>query len=196
MDKNMYVPPHFDVPGKDILEKIMPAASFATLISTGGEGIPYATHLPVSYDPDYGDLGLIYAHVARANPHWKYFGEKDSLVIFQGPHAYISPSYYATKINVPTWNYVAVHAYGRPRILDDPSESLRVVQRLTSDNEDSMGAPWTTDHLDEKRLNSLIKAIVAFEIPVTRLEGKAKLGQNKALEDQTAVHAAIGDLLK
>lgn len=191
----MYIPPHFAVPGKETLEKILPEASFATLITTSESGIPLASHLPVSYDPDIGEFGTIYAHMARANTHWQKFDEAETLVIFQGAHAYVSPSYYATNINVPTWNYVAVHAYGVPKILSDPDETLRVLQRLTAENEQGMATPWTTDKMAAKRLQGLMRAIVAFEIPVTRLEGKAKLGQNKLPEDQVSVNSAIGALL-
>lgn len=191
----MYIPPHFAVPGKETLQKILPEASFTTLITTGEGGIPLASHLPVSYDPDCGEFGTIYAHMARANTHWQEFEDTEVLVIFQGAHAYISPSYYVTDINVPTWNYVAVHAYGVPKILLNPDETLSVLQRLTAENELSMSTPWTTDNLTDKRLQGLMRAIVAFEIPITRLEGKAKLGQNKLPEDQASVKSAIGVLL-
>ena len=191
----MYIPPHFAAPGKETLEKILPGASFTTLITTSERGIPLASHLPVSYDPDRGQFGTIYAHMARANTHWQDFDDTEILVIFQGAHAYISPSYYATNINVPTWNYVAVHAYGVPKILSDPVEALKVLQRLTAENEQGMAAPWTTNTMTEKRLQGLMRAIVAFEIPITRLDGKAKLGQNKLPEDQASVKSAIGALL-
>ncbi|USG61666.1 FMN-binding negative transcriptional regulator [Sneathiella marina] len=192
----MYIPPHFAVPGKETLQKILPAASFATLITSSTRGIPVASHLPVSYDPDMSEFGTIYAHMARANTHWQEFDDAEVLTIFQGQHAYISPSFYATDINVPTWNYVAVHAYGVPKILSDPEETLKVLQLLTAENEQGMAAPWTTDNMSSKRLQGLMRAIVAFEIPITRLEGKAKLGQNKLPEDQASVKSAVGDLLE
>ncbi|MEH6524673.1 MAG: FMN-binding negative transcriptional regulator [Sneathiella sp.] len=191
----MYIPPHFAVPGKETLQKILPEASFATLITTIENSAPIASHLPVSYEPDGGEFGKIYAHMARANSHWQGFDGTEALVIFQGAHAYISPSYYATDINVPTWNYVAVHAYGVPKILLDPDEVLTILERLTSENERDKPDPWTTDNLTEKRLQGLMRAIVAFEIPITRLDGKAKLGQNKLPEDQASVKSAIGTLL-
>ncbi len=115
----MYVPPHFSVPGKETLIRLLPEASFALLVSVGENGVPIATHLPFSYDPDRGEHGTLIAHMARANPHGQLLRKGEALAIFQGPHDYISPNYYATDVNVPTWNYVAVHAYGTPEIIED-----------------------------------------------------------------------------
>lgn len=172
----------------------MPEASFALLVSTGEDGAPVASHLPFSYDEDRGEYGTLIAHMARANPHGKLLEKGQALVIFQGPHAYISPSYYATNVNVPTWNYVAVHAYGTPSIIEDREKVRTVLDQLTMDNEKDTAQPWSTDQLDQKRLDGLMRGIVAFEIPIDRLEGKAKLGQNKSAEDQAAVEAAIGKI--
>ncbi|MFC4272019.1 FMN-binding negative transcriptional regulator [Sneathiella chungangensis] len=192
----MYVPPHFSVPGKETLIRLLPGASFATLVSTGDDGVPFATHLPFAYDEKRGEFGTLVAHMARANPHGKCLEDREALVIFQGPHAYISPSYYATDINVPTWNYVAVHAYGTPAIIEEREKVRELLDRLTFDNEKDRAAPWRADQLDGKRLEGLMRGIVAFEIPISRIEGKAKLGQNKSAEDQAAVEAAIGTLWK
>ena len=190
----MYVPPHFSVPGKETLIRLLPEASFALLISTAEDGVPLATHLPFSYDESRGEYGTLIAHMARANPHGQLLEKGEALVVFQGPHAYISPSYYASNVNVPTWNYVAVHAYGTPKIIEDADAVSRVLERLTLDNEKEMPKPWSPGELDPKRLGGLMRGIIAFEIPVRRIEGKAKLGQNKSAEDQAAVKAAIGEL--
>jgi len=190
----MYIPSHFSVPGKETLLQILPEASFATLVSTDKDGLPFATHLPFSYDPERGKNGTLIAHMARANPHGALLESGVSLVIFQGPHTYISPSYYATDINVPTWNYVAVHLYGQARIINDPEGILDILQNLTVENEAGRPTPWVPEHLDPKRLTAMMHGIIAFEIPVDRIEGKAKLGQNKTAEDQAAVREHVGDL--
>jgi transcriptional regulator len=190
----MYVPPHFSVPGKETLIQLLPEASFALLVSVGENGVPIATHLPFSYEADRGEHGTLIAHMARANPHGKWLETGEALIIFQGPHAYISPSYYASDVNVPTWNYVAVHAYGTPEIIEDREKVRALLDQLTEDNEKDRAEPWRTDMLDQKRLEGLMRGIIAFEIPIDRIEGKAKLGQNKSAEDQSAVESAIGKL--
>ncbi|MCF8468975.1 MAG: FMN-binding negative transcriptional regulator [Sneathiella sp.] len=190
----MYVPPHFSVPGTETLIRLLPDASFATMVSTGDDCIPLATHLPFSYDESRGEFGTLIAHMARANPHGQILEKGEALVIFQGPHSYISPSYYATDINVPTWNYVAVHAYGTPKIIENMEEVRALLNRLTFENERQLPKPWNPDQLDQKRLTGLMRGIIAFEIPISQIEGKAKLGQNKSVEDQAAVKSIIGDL--
>lgn len=190
----MYVPPHFSVPGKETLIRLLPEASFGLLVSTGEDGVPIATHLPFSYDADRGEHGTLIVHMARANPHGQLLSTGEALAIFQGPHDYISPNYYATDVNVPTWNYVAVHAYGTPKIIEDTMEVRKLLDQLTEDNEKDQAEPWRTDMLDQRRLEGLMRGIIAFEMPIDLIEGKAKLGQNKSLEDQVAVEAAIGKL--
>lgn len=187
----MYIPNHFEVPAKETLLKLLPGASFAQLVTSDAAGRPMASHLPLSYDPARGEFGTIYGHVARANPHWELFETQSSLIIFNGPHDYVSPRYYASTINVPTWNYVAVHAYGPLNIIHEPEEVLAVLKRLTDENEAGAEAPWRTENFDQQRLQAMMKAIVAFEMPVTELQAKAKLGQNKKDEDRTAVADAL-----
>ncbi len=190
----MYIPKHFSVPAKDTLQSLFPEASFASLVTADPEGVPFATHLPFIYDATEGDYGTLTGHMARANPHWQYFDGVESLVILSGPHAYISPRYYASDVNVPTWNYVAVHAYGKPRIIENADQVKKVLDRLTLDNEAEGDNPWSTSEMEPKRLEAMMRAIVAFEISITRLDAKAKLGQNKSEEDQASVRAAIGQL--
>lgn len=188
----MYVPEHFSVPAKQTLLSLLPDASFATLITTGADNVPVASHLPFVYRPEQGEHGTLIAHMARANPHWQSFDRAESLVIFNGPHAYISPGYYASQNNVPTWNYVAVHAYGTPRIIDNLERVETLLRRLSDDNEASREPPWSVNDMAEARLAVMMKAIVAFEIPISRLQAKAKLGQNKSPADQASVAAATG----
>lgn len=186
----MYTPRHFSSPAQETLLKILPEASFATLLTSDEDGTPVASHLPFSYDPDVGELGTIRGHMARANPHWKLFAGRQSLIIFAGPHIYVSPRDYASTVNVPTWNYVAVHAYGEIETLEDENSVRSVLDTLTAENEKDRPIPWDLSEIDEKRSSAMMKAIVAFEMPISRLEGKAKLGQNKSTEDKAALQKA------
>ncbi|MBL4739709.1 MAG: FMN-binding negative transcriptional regulator [Sneathiella sp.] len=186
----MYTPKHFLSPAKETLLKILPEASFATLVTSDEDGLPLATHLPLSYNPDAGESGTIRGHMARANPHWKLLAGRQSLIIFSGPHLYVSPRDYASKVNVPTWNYVAVHAYGQVNLLEDAVIVRGVLETLTAENEQGRPVPWNLSEIEEKRSSAMMKAIVAFEMPVARLEGKAKLGQNKSVEDRAALESA------
>jgi transcriptional regulator len=187
----MYTPRHFSVPEKETLQQILPEASFALFVTPDADGIPQATHLPVSYDPDKGRNGTIYAHMAKANDHWQLFDGNPTLVVFSGPHTYVSPRFYDTTINVPTWNYVAVHAYGQPKILNEAADVLGVLKTLSAENEQGRNDPWDVSEVPENKLHALMNVIVAFEIPIERLEAKAKLGQNKKAEDKAALSAAL-----
>lgn len=187
----MYVPPAFAEEDLRRLHEMMRQHSFATLVSQGSEG-PQASHLPFLFDPERGPRGTLLCHMARANPQWRQFGEEaEALVIFQGPHAYISPSWYQTELSVPTWNYVAVHAYGRPKILAEPEEAAQVLGLLTAVHEAHLPQPWSPHRLPADFVRRLLKGIVAFEIEITRLEGKFKLGQNRSAEDRAGVVKAL-----
>ena len=186
----MYTPSYFSVPAKETLLEILPEASFVTVTTVSEGGMPHVTHLPVSYDPDRGDYGTVIGHMAKANPHCQWLEQSPSLVIFSGPHAYISPRDYASTVNVPTWNYVAVHASGQARILSDEADVISMLKRLTAENEGGRANPWSLEEIEARRISALTKAIVAFEIPVDHLEAKAKLGQNKSAEDKQALASA------
>ena len=186
----MYTPPYFSAPAKKTLLEILPDASFAILITPDADGGLYVSHLPLSYDPDKGDFGLVRGHLARANPHTDLLAARPSLVIFSGPHLYVSPRDYASNINVPTWNYVAVHGRGQAILLEDPADTRLVLDELTAENEKDRENPWSLEGFDEKRAGAMMKAIVAFEIPLTSLEAKVKLGQNKKPEDRAALASA------
>jgi len=184
----MYTPPSFQIRDRTTLFALMEEFSFATLIS-GHEGSLTATHLPLLVKDEDG--GKILGHVARANDQWRMFdGETEALAIFQGPHAYVSPSWYATHPSVPTWNYVVVHAYGMPAIIDDFDAVVALLRETVKKYEAGFAKPWPMD-LPEDYLAKMVKAIVAFEIPVTRIEGKAKLSQNRSGEDIERVIEAL-----
>jgi len=168
--------------------------SFATLITIDREGAPFATHLPVLLEPTRGRLGTLLAHVARPNPQWRQFGPGPALVVFQGPHAYVSPAWYEVHPSVPTWNYVAVHAYGVPVVIEDEARIRALLERLTDTYEAGRPVPWRLDGLADDYLRGMIRGIVAFEIPIDRLEGKAKLSQNRDLADRERVRVALEEL--
>ena len=129
----MYVPKHFDPADPAWCHALMARESFALLVSTGTDGLPFATHLPLLLDADRGPQGTIVGHLARANPHARLLAEgRPTLAVFQGPHAYISPGWYATHPSVPTWNYVAVHATGRPRLVEEPARVTALLARMVA----------------------------------------------------------------
>jgi transcriptional regulator len=181
----MYTPRHFAETRLEVLHQTIRENPFASLVSHGAGGL-VATHLPFLLDPERGELGTLRAHMARANPQWRDFSSDEVLVVFEGPHAYISPSWYAADLAVPTWNYLAVHAYGTPALLTDEAEALALLSDQVSHFESPFEQPWSAATLPSTYLDPLVKAIVAFEIPITRLEGKAKMSQNRA-QDQIRV---------
>jgi transcriptional regulator len=178
----MYIPASFRVDDPEVLERFIEDYSFATLVSICGE-IPFATHLPLVLDRERRTL---LGHVARANPHAKVFGAKsESLAIFNGPHAYISPSWYATAPAVPTWNYAVVHVHGPLESLSE--DRTRELVDLTVDKyESTRPTPWPND-LPQDFRQKMLSAIVGFEMPIARIEGKFKLGQNRSEADQLAM---------
>lgn len=188
----MYVPPYFDLRDTDAARALMRARSFATLVSTGEDGAPFVTHLPLLHEDDGSPHGKLVGHVARPNPHWTLFGRgTPTLAVFHGPHAYISPNWYTSPNLVPTWNYTAVHAYGTPRILTEDAVALTVVERLAAYFEASLPEPWSTARLPPGNALAQMKGIVAFEMPIDRLQAKAKVGQNRQASDQRSAAAAL-----
>jgi len=186
----MYIPKHFREDDLDTLHKFMQAYSFATLI-TQHEGAPFATHLPFILDSERGPKGTLLAHMARANPQWHDFNSaQEVLTIFQGPHAYISPSWYEVELSVPTWNYAVVHAYGIPRIIEDSEELYQILKILIETHEAQFENPWPFQ-LPDDYLQKMIRGIVGFEIEITRLEGKFKMSQNRTESEREKVVAAL-----
>lgn len=187
----MYVPAWFREENLTVLHNLMRQYSFATLVTFDGSR-PFASHLPFLLDTEQGEYGTLRAHLARANPQWQQFQEgQEALVIFEGPHAYISPSWYEKQPSVPTWNYVVVHAYGVPRLLDE-NGLLKLLFDLTATFEAAVSSA-TGYHLPEDYVRKQAQHIVGFEIPITRLEGKFKLSQNRSPQDVERVIAALRD---
>ena len=182
----MYLPKSFEVTDPTKLAEVMNRFSFATLITTTG-GVPFATHLPVLHRPRPGTTGILVGHVARANPQWQHFANQtESLAIFSGPHAYVSPSWYEADLAVPTWNYIAVHAYGVPRVIEDEAWLETLLDEMVQRYESNRSQPWPNQLPEDFRRN-LLKSIVGFEMPITRIEGKFKLSQNRPEQDQANV---------
>lgn len=192
----MYVPKHFAFPegATSALHDVIEADNFGILITGDpARGDLEAVHLPFVLDRRRGSYGALIGHVARANPIWTMFApDRDVLVIFQGAHAYVSPHWYVTPGLVPTWNYIAVHAYGAPRILSGEAK-VDALARLTALMERSLAPkpPWTMDEVPEPSLQALRRGVVAFEIEIARLQGKQKLNQNRAAADRAGVVAAL-----
>jgi transcriptional regulator len=182
----MYIPKAFHLGDQQILHEFIDSSSFATLVSTV-DGKPFATHLPLLLERARSAHGTLLGHVARANPQWHAFdGKQEALAIFQGPHAYVSPSWYATSPAVPTWNYTAVHAYGVPQVIDDERAFSDLLDRLIAFYEAGMPRPWPGVLPADFRAN-LMRGIVGFAMDIARIEGKFKLSQNRSHEDQRRV---------
>jgi transcriptional regulator len=188
----MYIPKHFAIVETAACHQVIVENGFGELVTLDDAGLLFASHLPFLIDRARGANGTLMAHMARANPQWQHFTNgKPVLAMFHGPHAYISPAWYATHPAVPTWNYIAVHAYGVPKIVDAPAAMEELLRRLVDTNEAANGTTWRMGGLTEQYLGSMMRAIVAFEIPIDRLEGKAKLSQNRDVTDQARVAEAL-----
>ena len=180
----MYLPEHFADNDREKLTAFIDKHSFGALI-TVFDGRPFASHIPFLYEPG---ANVLLGHVARANQQWRHFSNgADVMVIFQGPHAYISPSWYLSP-GVPTWNYVVAHVYGSARALVEPHRIEGIIKRLTEKHEQNNEPPWVPRY-DEK----LLKAIVGIEIRVKEIQGKFKLSQNRSAADRAAVVAKLED---
>ncbi|HEX3738958.1 MAG TPA: FMN-binding negative transcriptional regulator [Terriglobales bacterium] len=184
----MYIPEFNRIEDQATTLVFMRANPFAILVSNH-ENAPFATHLPVLV-ADSGEQLVIRAHVAKANPHWKMIEHQESLLIFHGPHAYISPALYEIRESVPTWNYATVHAYGRGKILPADTDKHEVLAELISQFDSSYLQQWKS--FDEQYRSRMLNHIVAFEIAVTRIESKFKLSQNRTRVEQENVIQALG----
>jgi transcriptional regulator len=165
------------------------------LVTRSGDGI-VADHIPFLIDPASGDKGVLRAHVARANPVWRVHpAGVEALVIFTGPDHYISPSWYPSKREtgkvVPTWNYVAVHAYGPLRVIDDPVWLRRLLDELTARHEAGRTPPWAVADAPEDFIATLMRSIVGIEVTIARIEGKHKISQNRSRSDRAGVVAGL-----
>lgn len=182
----MYLPPAFRVSEPSVLESFIERYGFATLVTHRAEGV-VASHVPLLLDRSRGKAVLI-GHVARANEQWKWFdGTREALAIFHGPHAYVSPSWYAAAPAVPTWNYAAVHVYGKPQLIEDGERKASVMATLVAKYESARSSPWSMGDLPMDFREKLMAGIAAFEMPADKIEGKFKLSQNRSREDQRGV---------
>jgi transcriptional regulator len=188
----MYVPPAFREDRPEVLHAAMRAVRLPVLVGTGPDGL-IASHVPMLLDESAGPLGTLIGHVASVNPHIQAHGP--GLTIFQGPEAYITPSWYATKREtekvVPTWNYVAVHATGTVEWFTDPDRLLAVVTRLTERFEGERTQPWAVSDAPADFIAGMLKGIVGFALTITKLEGKWKMSQNRPPVDRAGVIAGL-----
>ncbi|PGE90135.1 transcriptional regulator [Bacillus toyonensis] len=178
----MYIPKYFAIQDEEMKYETIEQNSFATLFSQHN-GEPYATHLPLLLNRETLTL---YGHFARPNAQWKDSENQQVLAIFQGPHSYISPSWYETDKAVPTWNYVAVHVYGELEVVEDKQELLNSLQDLVHKYEDPQST-YSLDDVDPDYMAGLSKGIVGFKIKINKIEGKAKLSQNHSIERRNLV---------
>ena len=191
----MYLPKHFDEQRPEWLHPLMAAHPLALVITPGADGLTTADTLPLMLatgdnSPD-SSHGTLHGHVARANPLWRLADGQEVLVVFQGPQGYVSPNWYPSKAEhgqvVPTWNYAMVQARGRLRALDDAAAARRLVQALTETHEARQPRPWQVDDAPADYVAATLRAIVVIEIPITQLQGKFKLSQNRSAADQAGV---------
>jgi transcriptional regulator len=186
----MYVPEAFATADPTAIADLIGAYGFATLVTSGEDGL-VATHVPVLYAPSRGKQGILEAHIARANPHGRALDGGSVLAIFTGPHAYVSPSWYENHPSVPTWNYAAVHVYGRARLINDAVQLRGIVSRLVDKYESGRPAPWSMAGLTDRYMSGMLNAIVGIEIDIERIEAKHKLSQNRKVEDRRGVIKAL-----
>jgi transcriptional regulator len=190
----MYVPPAFREDDPAALHAVMREARLSTLVTATAAGL-VATPLPLFLVPDEGPHGTLHGHMARANPQWALAPVGDAMAVFMGPDAYITPSWYASKREhgkvVPTWNYVAVHAYGPVEFFDDADRLLGVVTKLTNLHEQPRTEKWAVTDAPDAFIRSQLKGIVGLRMPITRIEGKHKMSQNRPEADRAGVAAGL-----
>ncbi|MGY3608818.1 MULTISPECIES: FMN-binding negative transcriptional regulator [unclassified Bradyrhizobium] len=190
----MYVPPAFKDDEVESILATIRSAGLANLVTATADG-PLATPLPLFLEETEGQHGVLYGHLAKSNPQWRAASNGEALAIFMGPEAYVTPSWYATKQEtgkvVPTWNYIAVHAYGPVEFFQEPERMLEVVTRLTNVHETSRTNPWAVSDAPADFIAAQLRGIVGVRIPVTRFEGKRKMSQNRPEADRIGVAAGL-----
>ncbi len=190
----MYTPPAFREDDPASLRQIIRAARLATLVTATADG-PVATPLPLFLDATEGEHGVLYGHLARANPQWTAPPIGPALAMFAGPDAYVSPSWYASKQEhgkvVPTWNYVAVHAYGPVEFFEEAGRLREAVARLTDLHEQDRAEPWSVEDAPAAFIAAQLRGIVGVRLPIARLEGKRKMSQNRPEADREGVAAGL-----
>ena len=186
----MYIPEYFKETNSERISALIEGNSFGMLV-TAPDGVPFVSHLPFIFDHAAGSKGKLLCHMARANPQWQHLSScSEVLAVFQGPHAYVSPSWYSSP-GVPTLNYAVVHLRGKPRLIEGESELEALVERLTHVYESHMPSPWKPNLAGERR-TKLLNMIVGFEIEITDIQAKFKLSQNRPPEDQQSVVEKLG----
>ena len=183
----MYIPPKFKLKDETQIRAYVRQYPFATLI-TAADNHPIATHLPFILEQEDGQWYLL-SHVAKANPQWKFLEGNQPLLIFQEPHAYISPRHYEKKENVPTWNYIAVHIYGTVELLLKSEQAIEVLEKTIAVFEKDFQKQWK--NLDQGYKNRLLNGIVAFRIKIQKVEAKEKLSQNKTAQERQKISAGL-----
>ncbi len=178
----MYIPKHFQVNDEEIIYDFIEKYSFATLFSQHN-GEPYATHLPLTLNKSEN---VLYGHFARQNEQWKDIQDQQVLIVFQGPHCYISPSWYETSKAVPTWNYVSIHLYGNMEIVENPNVIFNSLNDMVNKYERA-DSSYNLKDVDSKYIEGMNKGIVVFKINITKIEAKAKLSQNHPIERQELI---------
>lgn len=187
----MYIPSAFEQQDRTKLATFMEQHSFATLVTQSPEGVPFASHIPLLLEKDSEMSWRLVGHLARANPQAQQFQSgREVLAVFHGPHAYISPRWYQAKPAVPTWNYAAVHAYGAVKVITDEARLMELVRKTVSFYEGDGPEAWDGE-LPPEYFSKMLRGIVGFEIEISRLEGKFKLGQNRSVEDMAGVYNAL-----
>jgi transcriptional regulator len=191
----VYIPKHYEERDLGVLHALIRSHPLGTWV-TEAEGALAANHIPFLVDPAAGERGLLVGHVARANPIWRTFSKTmPSLVIFQGPQSYITPSWYPSKHAdgkaVPTWNYAVVHAHGLPRAIEDAAWLRRHVTALTERHEAERTVPWQVTDAPADYVDAMLKAIVGIEIPIDAIVGKWKASQNRPPADKRAIIAGL-----
>ena len=191
----MYSPAHFEESRLEVLQGLIHAHPLATLVTLSADGLT-ANHIPLHWQADGSAFGKLVGHVARANPLWQSTEPSaDVLAVFQGPNAYITPSWYATKQEggkvVPTWNYAVVHAHGPLLVKDDPQWVRAQLESMTTQHEASRAEPWAVADAPREFTDRLLQAIVGIEIPITRLQGKWKVSQNQPAQNRASVIAGL-----
>jgi transcriptional regulator len=194
----MYTPKAFEVTDLPMLQATMKQSELATLVTLTSSGLA-ATHLPVLLDETRGQYGTLSGHVSRANLQWKETDPAtEALIIFLGLDTYVTPNWYPAKREtgrvVPTWNYAAIHAYGRINFFEDAERLRTLVTDLTNRHEAQFPAPWKVTDAPAAYIDSQLKAIVGFELEIVRLEGKQKFNQNRSVEDRMGVIRGLLEL--
>jgi transcriptional regulator len=185
----MYIPEYFKETNPERISALIEGNSFGMLV-TAPDGVPFVSHLPFLFKHSANSQGRLLGHMARANPQWQHFSLGiEVLTVFQGPHAYVSPSQHLSS-GVPTWNYAVVHLRGKPRLIEGESELKVLVEQLTHVHESLMPSPRILN-LSDERYSKLLNMIVGFEIEITDIQGQFKLSQNRPLEDQLRVIEAL-----